>query len=316
MMFSLLPFSLEYKNEWDTIVKNSKQGNFIHLVDYFTYHKDRFDDCSLIVYKKRKEVAVFPANKIGDEVHSHSGLTYAGLIYGTDLTTVDVLTIFKLIKVHYSEVGFVKLFYKCIPQVFSKYPAQEDLYALFRLSGTLYRRDVSTVISLQDDRPKLNKGKKHSVKKGIKAGLKFKESNDFESFHSLLSEVLEKFDAKPVHTLSEMLMLKTNFQDKIKLYTACLNDDELIAGTITFDFGHIIHTQYMATGDEGRKIGALDFILYNLIENEFKDRQYLSFGCSTENNGRYLNEGLIAQKEHFGGRAVVHDFYQLELAND
>lgn len=35
----------------------------------------------------------------------------------------------------------------------------------------------------------------------------------------------------------------------------------------------------------------------------------LIFGICTENNGNFLNEGLINQKQEFGGRGIVHDFY-------
>lgn len=40
---------------------------------------------------------------------------------------------------------------------------------------------------------------------------------------------------------------------------------------------------------------------------------YLDFGISNENDGRYLNLGLIEQKEGFGARTVVHDFYRLTV---
>ncbi|GLW61730.1 hypothetical protein Hthe01_20790 [Hydrogenophilus thermoluteolus] len=55
------------------------------------------------------------------------------------------------------------------------------------------------------------------------------------------------------------------------------------------------------------------------IENIYQIPSLLS-GCepaasslSSEQKGRYLNEGLIFQKEGFGGRVIVHDFYELEL---
>ena len=35
---------------------------------------------------------------------------------------------------------------------------------------------------------------------------------------------------------------------------------------------------------------------------------WLSFGTSTTDNGRTLNEGLLWQKESFGARSVTHDF--------
>ena len=41
--------------------------------------------------------------------------------------------------------------------------------------------------------------------------------------------------------------------------------------------------------------------------------EYLDFGISTEQDGKWLNEGLIFQKEGFGGRAVCYDQYALRL---
>ncbi|HLT33915.1 MAG TPA: hypothetical protein VKZ98_09005, partial [Aquaticitalea sp.] len=44
------------------------------------YHQDRFEDFSLMVFKKDKLKAIFPANKTKDAVCSHQGLTYGGLV--------------------------------------------------------------------------------------------------------------------------------------------------------------------------------------------------------------------------------------------
>jgi len=50
-----------------------------------------------------------------------------------------------------------------------------------------------------------------------------------------------------------------------------------------------------------------------LIKNVYRNKKYFDFGISTENNGRILNKGLIAQKEGFGARAYVHDFYEIKI---
>lgn len=50
-----------------------------------------------------------------------------------------------------------------------------------------------------------------------------------------------------------------------------------------------------------------------LIHQIYTDRKYFDFGVSVEDGGRYLNEGLIFQKEGFGGRAVMYDTYELSL---
>ena len=64
---------------------------------------------------------------------------------------------------------------------------------------------------------------------------------------------------------------------------------------------------------EGRNVGALDFIIDKLINEVYSNKKYFDFGISNEDGGRFLNTGLIAQKEGFGARAVVHDFYEFEV---
>ena len=77
--------------------------------------------------------------------------------------------------------------------------------------------------------------------------------------------------------------------------------------------GEVAHVQYIASTGQGREMGALDILFDYLIHQIYTDRKYFDFGVSVEEGGRYLNEGLIFQKEGFGGRAVVYDTYELSL---
>jgi hypothetical protein len=65
----------------------------------------------------------------------------------------------------------------------------------------------------------------------------------------------------------------------------------------------------MAASQEGRKLGALDLIIDQLI-SDARDAgvPWVSFGTSTTDEGRELNDGLLWQKESFGGRSIAHDF--------
>lgn len=40
---------------------------------------------------------------------------------------------------------------------------------------------------------------------------------------------------------------------------------------------------------------------------------WLDFGISTEHGRIYLNEGLISQKEGFGGRTGVYETWKIDL---
>ena len=265
----------------------------------------------MIFYKKNKPVAIFPSNRVGNVVYSHSGLSYAGLIYGKDLSCKSVLDIFEEIIKYYRASGVLKIIYKCIPDVFTRYPSDEDRYALFRHDAALIRRDVSSVIELSAI-PKLSDSRKCVIKKAEKNDVVFCSGVNVEKFHGLLTTVLAKFSVVPVHTLAELNTLIERFPSNIKIFGA-VKDDELLSGALVYDFGHIVHTQYLGTSDEGRKVGALDFVLNELVSKNYSDKRYFSFGISTEDSGRYLNEGLIAQKEGFGARAVVHDFYEIKI---
>lgn len=311
MSFSLTPYRDCHAGIWDVVVANSKNGNFLHLRDYMDYHAHRFDEQSVLIERKGKPVAVFPCNQQDDTIVSHGGLTYGGLIYGTDLHTAEVLEIFGLLVGHYKTLGAHRLRYKAIPHIFQRYPAEEDLYALFRFDAKLVRRDLSTAVLLEN-RLKLSDLRGRKIRKAEKNGVEFVEAGSLNEFHRLLETALRRFDAKPVHTLVELELLQRRFPKQIRQFGA-VKAGRLLAGALVYDFGHVAHTQYLASSDEGRELGALDFVLGKLRDKVFHERRYLSFGISTEQNGHYLNEGLVFQKEGFGGRAVVHDFYELEL---
>lgn len=309
--YEFVKYSSEHRAIWNDVVNKSKNGNFLHLRDYMDYHADRFDEQSVIVFKQGKPIAVFPCNRSDNKIVSHGGLTYAGLIYGNNVHAAVVLEIFRELAAFYKATDAQKIVYKAIPHLFHKYPAEEDLYALHRLGAHITRRDISSAIKL-GDRIKFSDSRKCTIRKSTKLGVEVREGNFFDQYHQLLAQVIAKFGSEPVHSIAELELLKSRFLNGIRLFGA-FDGEQLLAGAIIYDFGHIVHTQYLASSDAGREVGALDFVLAHLIEHTFADRTYFSFGISTEQNGHHLNEGLIFQKEGFGGRGVVHDFYELDL---
>lgn len=311
MSFSIVPYNDELAYEWNEFLHRSKNGTFQFDRNYMEYHSTRFKDSSILVYKGSKIVALFPANVHNNIVYSHEGLTFGGLIYTNRIKIAEVIEILKAVMIYYKSKGFHQILYKTIPYVFSNYPAEEDRYALFQINAKLYRRDVFSIVQFENAID-FDSSKKNHIKHCEKEGLTWKESDNFSDYWNLLTSVLERHHASPVHHLDEILMLKSRFPQNIKLFSAEINS-ELLAGIVIYDYGQIVHTQYMANSAEGRKIGALDYLNYHLMYEYFKERKYYSFGTSNENEGKILNEGLSLQKEQMGGRAVAHDFYKIDL---
>jgi hypothetical protein len=310
-MVSVRPYAPSDAAAWDGLIERSRNGNFLHRRDYMDYHADRFVDHSLMVERGGDIVAVFPANIQGNVVASHSGLTYAGLITSHGLRAESAIAVFEQMGRHYRALGVERVIYKAVPHVFHGYPAEEDLYALHRQGARLKRRDISSVISLRERLP-FTQGRKHSVDKARRSGICLQTAIELKDFHALLSNVLQKHGVCPTHSLDELSLLRQRFSQQIVLYEARL-DDELLAGVLVYDFGRVVHTQYMAVSERGRRLDALSLLMAELIETIYADRLYFTFGISSEQEGRELNAGLIAQKEYFGARAVVHDTYEWAL---
>ncbi|OOG58561.1 GNAT family N-acetyltransferase [Rhodanobacter sp. B05] len=310
-MFTVRPYAQADANAWDALVERSRNGNLLHRRGYMDYHADRFVDQSLMVERSGEVVAVFPANIQDRTVTSHGGLSYAGLISGDALRAESTLAVFGQIGSHYRTLGVERVVYKAIPHVFHACPAEEDLYALHRLGAQLKRRDLSSVIALQEAFH-FTSGRRHAIDKARKADICVRYGVDPEGFHTLLTDVLRKHDVVPTHSLAELRLLQARFPQHIVLHEARRGED-LLAAVLVYDFGRVVHTQYMAVSEEGRQLDALSFLLAELIENTYATRRHFSFGISTEQEGRVLNTGLVAQKEYFGARAVVHDFYEWRL---
>ncbi|GAB1465102.1 hypothetical protein MASR2M54_06020 [Aliarcobacter cryaerophilus] len=306
-------YSSNYKIIWDKFVKNSKNTHFLFLRDYMEYHSDRFEDFSLMVFDEMdKLITILPSNVKEKVLYSHQGLSFGGFLVDDKMKTETMLEIFDLLKQFLEENNIKKLVYKCIPYIYHIKPSEEDRYALFRNDAKLIRRDVTSTIDLTDQ-VRYSKGRKWTINKAKKESIQTFQSDDYEIFWELLTGVLESnHEAKPVHTREEIKKLANLFPKNIKLFLA-KKDEIIVSGALIYENQNIVHTQYLANSEEGREIGALDLLIDYLIKDIYKNKKYFDFGISNEDAGRYLNTGLIAQKEGFGARAIVHDFYELEI---
>jgi len=315
-MVSVIKYKAEHQRQWDDFVSRSKNGTFLFYRDYMDYHADRFPDCSFMFFDEQERLlALLPATAQGETLSSHAGLTFGGLVTDAQMKAALMLEVFEALNAHLPAHGIKRLLYKVIPHIYHVIPAEEDLYALFRHNARLVRRDISSTIFLGEKLP-FSKGRKYEIKQAAKHGLEVRESDDFKTFMSIEEQLLdEKYDSRPVHSAAELQMLATRFPEHIKLFAA-FREGEMLAGVVIYENHTVAHAQYIAATDEGKSIGALDMILGGLINDHYSCKKYFDFGISTENQGRELNVGLIENKQSFGARAVVHDFYEFEIGND
>lgn len=279
------------------------------------YHSDRFQDYSLLVFEGKKLVALLPANISGSEVYSHQGLTYGGLVYTEKLKQVAVLEIFNAVLLFLNNNGIIRFHYKQLPYIYHRIPSQETEYALFLVHAKTVRRDALSVIE-NASKIKIASNRMEGVKKGIANTFRVKQSEDFNRFwiELLIPNLKDRHNAKPVHSVEEIIRLKTLFPNNIKLYVI-EHEGRIVAGTVLFETDTVVHAQYIASGADKNELGSLDYLFYHLSTTEFSHKKYFDFGISNEEGGRKLNNGLSFWKESYGARTIVQDFYEVETAN-
>lgn len=303
----------EDKELWNSFVSKARNATFLFDRNYMDYHADRFDDNSFMFYHKGKLKAVLPANVAGDTLYSHQGLTYGGLLLDKKATVEDVLECFDSMNSWLRENGISKVVYKALPWIYQQYPSEEDLYALtWKCKAQLISRNIASTIVI-DNKLKFAESRKSGIRKALSLNIEVGESDDIDGFWHVLEDNLgNRYNAKPVHTASEMKLLMSRFPNNIRLYVAKMNG-EIVGGTLIYVTPQVVHTQYISASVEGKKHGALDLLFDYIINKVYANCRYFDFGKSTEQGGAYLNEPLIFQKEGFGGRGVCYDWYQWEL---
>ncbi len=306
----------EKEEEWNAFLDGTKNSTFLFNRKFMDYHKDRFNDFSLMVYNDQNAlIACLPANLSGSkEVTSHGGLTYGGLILKHEERVIKTIEIFhEILKFLYFK-GYTKLILKDFPKFYNNYPSEEIEYVLFLSQALLYRRDTAIVID--QDRPLPFQTRRiRSIKKAVKENIQIDNKENYEIFWNniLVPNLIARHGVKPVHNVDEILSLKRNFPNNILLKTASI-DGEMMAGAVLFIMPNVVHAQYISASAIGRKNGSLDFLFAYLIK-EYSHVKYFDFGICNENAGKDLNKGLLDWKEGFGGRTYCHNFYEVETKN-
>lgn len=298
-------------DKWNSFVAEAKNSTFLFHRDFMDYHKERFRDFSLMIYHHSELIALLPGHLRNNEFFSHQGLTYGGIVIKQDLRMTVFFEVFTEVLKFLNDKNIQYLHWKEIPYFYNSFPAEEWKYLMFITNAELYRRDLCAVVELKKDYI-LSKSMVRNAKVCAKSGFSYKACDLWETFWKdiLEPELLLNHHVKPVHSLEEILLLKSKFKENIHLYGVFL-DDELVGGTVLFTNHNTVHSQYISVKTQYKHKKVLDFLHYQLLTEALTGFDYFDFGISNEDNGRKLNKGLLFWKEGFGARGVSQDFYKI-----
>jgi len=309
----VVKYDKSYYNDWNNFILNAKNATFLFYRDFMEYHKDRFEDFSLLLYKKNKLIAVLPGNRVGDKVYSHLGLSYGGFIIQDIIRFEDYVFVVKRILQYLEKRNIEKLYLKRIPFIYQSTLSEEIDYILAKLDATIEKSDSYFVID--NSRPyKPNRNRSRAIKKAKILGASIStEGIDYFWEHILKENLLKKFKVKPVHSIDEIKLLIKRFPEQIKFFSVVINN-KIEASVVMFICKEVAHFQYSSANENRSENGAIDY-LFDYIIKHYNNKKYISFGSSSTDKSLKINKGLAYWKESFGAKLMCQNTYFINTKN-
>lgn len=316
MELTVQRYEASYEKKWDDFVmKCAYNGTFQQTRNFLNYHPEgRFVDASLVIWKGASDIlAVIPAVEQQIERNrlfiSHPGATFGGITFNKAFyNTEHMERLFDVLEKYLKTEKYSLAILKQPSSIFSKY--RNDLLEYFFFQkGWSNSKEISFVIDFDNYDPDIisnySSSKRRDYRYSEKNDLYFRELSsraEIALFHDCLVETLLKHNTLPVHSYAELLDFKENRLSDIVSFYGVFHGDKMVAASMVFRFKRdVFHTQYLAAKQDALDLFPNNYLDTKLIEIAREEGfKWFSFGISTEDHGRVLNNRLARFKEGFG----------------
>ncbi len=229
---------------WDNFVRRSMNGTVFHSQQFLRYHPaNRFTFRHLLFFEEEKLVAVLPGAIKDHNFESPLGASYGSFVTG-DISAQDALDVVQAFEDYIRAIGVEQVFLTSAPVIYQPVLTQNLDFALLYRGYAYQRHYISHAIDL--DRPGQPFDRFQSVaRKHVRHVMRnypetwIEESQPttirgmLEEFYPILLENKAKYNAKPTHTLEELLVLEELLPNFMKLFLV-RNGKEPVAGSLLF----------------------------------------------------------------------------------
>lgn len=298
------------KKQWDDFIKKSQADCLLFYRDFMEYHADRFIDHSLIFEDEKGWLAVFPAHLSERNLMSHGGLTFGGFVSRNRMDLLTHQTLVEALINYTVENDYLSVCIKVLPYIYWKEYQSKMEYFLFQKGFQLSQRYLNYVVPF-NEKWSFNKTKAQLAYKGLPETLTLRETNQFQAFwlEILIPHLFDKYRAMPVHSSEEIIKLKSNFPENIRLFV-CEYNGQMVAGIVVFENEQVIKIQYAAVNEMGREKQAMDYLYIHLVKKYQEGGfRYFDMGHVNTEQGRNYNPSLAKYKERLGARPINIDVY-------
>ena len=296
-------YTAKHKKIWDDFLAVDPRYSFLFYRDFMEHHKDRFEDYSLMIFHDATLIGLFPAALTNqNQIQSHSGLSYGGLLYDSNTFERDFVSeMYQAIIAFLNKKGITKVNIK-LPPSFYNTGIAEQTDVIKQLKGDMEKSFLSMAVDMTRAL-KIHKSKlKRYKNRKLKMEFSIHNNNDFKDFWTnvLIPCLHEKHQASPVHSCSEIESLHEYFPNTIVQWNLYY-EDIIIAGITLFIKNNIVRSQYGATRLGYERLAPLDYLYIYLMElYSEKGFQFFDMGSIPPSNDLTYPQGLVNYKKELG----------------
>lgn len=315
---------------WEAFVRRSMNGTAFHFQQFLSYHSSgRFQFEHLMFFQSERLVAVLPGgiSQDGESYESPLGSSYGSFVV-EDISADTALAIVTAFLGYLRERGLKRTFLTSAPVIYQPVLTQNLDFALLYRGFAYQRHYISHAIDLKKEgalfdhfQPTTRKYIRRIQREHPEVNVREVAREDMEeglrTFYPILLENKSKYNARPTHSLDELVRLNELLPDLMKLFLV-YKGDRPMAGSLLFManervaviFYHMLYYEFK----EYRPI----YLLMDAVTRWAKSAglSFVDIGVSqdtSDDNPMTPALSLIRFKEKFDSRGVLRSTMSLEL---
>ncbi len=319
----IVEYRPEYKSIWDNFVDNSNNGTMFHKQVFLDYHTpNKFQFYHLLFYKDDKLIAVLPGGlkDNGKTFWSPTGASY-GSIVTNDISFELSLEIVDAFMEFCREKGIVDAYLIPPPLIYSINYSQHIEYAMLYRKFDFELHYISHAIDLKignDFLKHFDKTARKAIHKIQRDNLiTIKPSTDYETFNNILITNKAKHNAKPTHSLEDMLRLQELMPENVLLNMVYYGDTPIGGSWLFLTNKKVVLCFYNMLLYEYEHLKPVYLINYETvrwaIENGY---EWVDIGVSQDTKAddpMTPSLNLIYFKERFNARGILRSTYHFNF---